>query len=86
MENIIKGHRVVSLKALHKMYNLVDGDRRCHFKLKVNIEKQFPNDILFLTLLLPNSSCIVISHETVEKNPLHNALLTTLQLGMGQKP
>ena len=28
MENIIKGHQVVSLKGLHEMYNLGDGDMR----------------------------------------------------------
>ena len=31
MENNIKGHQVSSLKAIHKMYNLSDGDRRYCF-------------------------------------------------------
>ena len=70
MKNIIKGHQVVSLKALHKMYNLVDGDRRYRFKLKERTEKQFAIDILFLALSLPNSSCLVISREALEEKPL----------------
>ena len=31
MENNIKGHQVASLKALHEMYNLGDGNRRYWF-------------------------------------------------------
>ena len=69
MKNI-KGHHVVSLKTLHEKYNLGDGDRRYCFKLKERIEKQFANHILFLTLPLPNSSCIVINREALEEKPL----------------
>ena len=83
MENITKGHQVVSLKALNVKYNLGYGDRRYRFKERT--EKQFP-DILFLTLPFPNSSSIVISRATLEEKPLHNALLRTLQLSMRQKP
>ena len=61
MENIIKRHQVVSLTALHEMYNTGDGDWRYRFKLKEMIEKQFANDISFVTLPLPNSSFIVMS-------------------------
>lgn len=50
MENIIKGHQVVSLKGLHEKYNLADGDWKYLFKLKERIEIQFANDILFLPL------------------------------------
>ena len=68
MENITKEHRVVSLKAPNVKYNLGYGDRRYRFKER--IEKQFPDDILFLTLPLPNSSSIVIRCATLEEKPL----------------
>ena len=57
MENIIAAHQVVSLKALHKTCNSGDADRRYCFKLNERIVKQFANDILFVSLPLPNSSC-----------------------------
>lgn len=41
----MKGHQVVSLKALHEMYKLGDGDRRNCFKLKERIEKQSVKDM-----------------------------------------
>ena len=70
MKNVIKGHQIVSFKALHKMYNLGDGARRYRFKMKERTEKQFANDTLFLTLPLPNSSCLVISREALEEKPI----------------
>ena len=51
MENIIKRHQVVSLTALHEMYNTGDGDWRYRFKLKEMIEKQFANVFHFIVML-----------------------------------
>ena len=39
MENIIKGHQVVSLKAILEMNSLGDRDLRYQYKLKGGIEK-----------------------------------------------
>ena len=39
MENIIKVYKIVSLKALHQMYNLGDGGPKNCFKLKERLEK-----------------------------------------------
>ena len=39
MENVIKGHQVVSLKALLEMNSLGDRDLRYQYKLKGGIEK-----------------------------------------------
>ena len=49
------------MKAFLEVYNLDDGDRRYRFTLK---------GMLFLTLLPPYSSCIVIRREALEEKQL----------------
>ena len=47
MENVMKKLQVASMKALHEMYKLGDGNRKYCFKMKERIEKKFAKDIFF---------------------------------------
>ena len=68
--NVIKGHQVISLKALHEMYNLGVNDKRYRYKLKERLERHFGNDIFFLTLPPPTEDCIIIGRKALKEEPL----------------